>query len=393
VSTVSAGVAPPEVTKFLFNEVLTDVVRTESYRAVAEAAQSRRSLCVPDLTSDNEIARLVRGEVMLARMRKGAEFLVTLLDGTEPLCPIVQAGNLQNLVDADYSLGLMRTIATMLNRDYLASVDAARSESPWECVQWATQFSTFAMHVKSTPIQYQARDMAREVVSDSDMPILSAALLEAGFEWTEIAPAAAYVYATGEGNVEPIKDDLYMEGVSDVGGLFNDAPVSQQMMRITTTLPMYDTEAYNLLRAYITTATPRSYWAQPVDTEVSCRYRILPSADTPDYLAALLGMDADSLDWAHFKKHGFEFEKCPAIANMAILIPYISSFLTKPAITRDVAVHQCITVDKEASLAATSGVTITPGELDTRLISYGNGLAVNMKTSTSVSTAMDWIGS
>lgn len=392
ITTVSAGIAPPTITRFLFDEVLTKVIQTDAYKRVAQQALSRRFMSVPDLTDASEVNRLVRSEIMLNRMRRGVKFLATLFDGSDELCPIVPVGDLQRMSDVMQFARLINAIAGLMDRDYLASVDAARLEAPWKQAHWNTQFTTMGITTKLTPIEYQAHDIANEISDDSGIPQLATAIRDTGFEWTEIAPTASFVRANAERQIV-LEDGLYMEGAGGDGGLYNDAPVSHQMLRLTTVLPMYDKESYNLLKMYATTATARTYWVQPVGDEISAQYHMEAGESTDPSVAHILGMDPEGLDWDNFVRTGFDFEKCPALHETALVVPYISDFLVKPAETSEMQMTQCIEIDNEASLAVTSGVTLTTGHRNDRLISYGNGLAVDMKVVKSMSTALDWIGS
>lgn len=394
---IHAGVAPWDVVRYIFSDVLADVKDTKGYAAAVDAAVSSRTLAPNEIVAEAAIQRLVKGEVLLARVRRGWKLLVSLLDGSEPLAPTVRSSKLRNLIDADISLDITRAIGTLLERDYLGILDHAQFEAPWTTADWATQFANFSVSVLRSPIGYRAYDLGAEVAQDSGLTSLAAALANTGFRWTEIAPMMARVTGSHETS-QPLEGGPWYFAGAGVGPgddeLYNDAPVSHQTMRLTTMIPMYDVEGYNMLKAYLTSCTSRTYFAQPVGRDVSDSLLMKFDDMSKDDIAALGEMlNYNKARLAAFLNDGWTFEKCPALADSAIIVPYIASFLTKTALSRDEFVPQCIDIDTASSIATTSGVTIVPGNPSTELISYGNGLAITMRERTSVSTALDWVGS
>lgn len=407
VKSLYPGIVPRQAAQFLFGTVLADIVPTSDYQKVVQRALSYGVGAPIELREQAEMDRVIRAEVLFARAQNGLKLLESLLDATNPLVSNIHAsGKIQSLIDADLALELVQALGRVFSRDYLALVNRIEYEAPWDCAEWATSFGAFAFSVESTPISYDIVNVAAEIARDSGLTSLSSAIARVGFNWFEIAPSALRVRGRDQ-NAVLVLEGAIMAGqpvpvgpngnpVSGATELFNDAPVSSQALKITTVCPSYDIEAYNLVKAYLTMNTSRTYFAQVVGKDVADCYRIrLPiSVSQQDALLAhVLGQEVTELRNLLHSVNGLCIEKTPALDRVALLMPYVSSYLTKPAITRDLAVPQIISIDADRSLAVVSGVTIvTPGAEDREVISPVNGLAVTTTEKRSVSTALPWVG-
>jgi hypothetical protein len=177
-------------------------------------------------------------------------------------------------------------------------------------------------------------------------------------------------------------------------GFYNDAPIAHQGLKVTVVVPSYDIEAYNLVKAYLTMNTSRTYFAQPVGRDIADRYDVrLPLNVNDDLLDLILADGPAGNRRTMLATAGLAMEKTPALANTAIIMPYVANYLQKTAITRDKAVPQIFAVDTAKSLAQTSGVTILPNVYDPALLTDRNGLAITVAEKRSISTALPWVGS
>lgn len=386
------GTVPREAAKFLFGTVMAELKTLPAYAQIVADATAYGIQGPIDLRNAANANRVIRAEILFARAVNGLEMLVSLLDGSNSLIKNVHARGIQSLIDADLALELLQALTKVFNRDYLGLVDQVEFEAPWDCAEWTTQFAAFAVSVKSEPIAYEIVDVAAEAAADSGLAAVTSALARAGFEWYEIAPKSLRVRGADQ-STRTIGGVRYMAGQPGAGEhcLYNDAPVSQQAIKITTICPSYDIEAYNLIKAYLTMNTSRTYFAQTVGKDIADRYTIrLPISVNDEALNDILGPNA-LLIRQQMHTAGLQIEKSPALANVAMIVPYVANYLQTPAITRDVYVPQIMQIDTSKSLAMTSGVTVMP-ESGMQALSPTNGLAVTVTERRSVSTALPWVG-
>lgn len=394
VVSVDSGVVPEQAARFLFEDVLAALRVRPGYDAAVNAALSYGLQAPASIANAANLTRVIRAEVLFGRARNGLELLGSLLDGSNDLVSNVHVGTVQNLIDVDLAAGLMTALKTVFDRDYLGLIDKVEFEAPWECAEWSTQFGAFAFSVASHPIMYEAVDMAREIAVNSGMAAITSALARVGFEWTEIAPAALRVRGSDQASYV-LTQPTPMAGQSGTGvdGFLNNAPIAHQQLKVTVVCPSYDIEAYNLVKAYLTMNTSRTYFVQPVGKDISDQYVLRYPVNGNSLLNLALNDGPGGQRRALLNQVGMLLEKTPALADTALIMPYVAAYLNKTALTRDVAVPQIFEVDEAKSLASTSGVIILPDTYDPALLTEKNGIAITVQEKRSVSTALPWIGS
>lgn len=298
---------------------------------------------------------------LLESLARSLPVILKALRGEMADMPVIQYKG--DNYELDITVSILEALNYAVNMDVESNAVRMQFTLPYKRAFWQTNFASISCAMALRPIRYGVIDMAQALSDkvegklDVSAPLdggllesLSAVFDYAGYSHMRYGPDLNYLLTLDGVERPQAKSDLLW---------YTNAPMTHQAVEVYKVMPMWDKDSWMMMMEAIRSYVPKSYFPMPVTPAINRLnlFKVDPkktAAWIPDLVSMLTGTPKQ------LPKVTYSYITVPALADVAMIVPYIREFESHPLEANDIVYHHRIDISDEHSNYDLTGTVVIP---------------------------------